>query len=68
MVDFLNIVKITTIFQDWILSHEISDLQTCNPGVKKSQNFLKNRFLSSESVLEWLLTQKKKKMQILRKT
>ena len=52
MVDFPNIVKITTIFQKFVLSHEIRDLHTCNPGAKKFLNFLKKRFLSSESMFE----------------
>ena len=52
MVDFPNIVKITTIFQNFVLSREIRDLRTCNPGAKKFLNFLKNRFLSSESLFK----------------
>ena len=52
MVEFLNIVKITTTFQNFVLSREIRDLRTCNPGVKKFLNFLKNRFPRSESSFE----------------
>ena len=37
------------IFQNSFLSREIRDLRTCNPGVKKFLNFLKNCFLASES-------------------
>ena len=49
---FPNIVKITTIFQNCFLTREIRDLRTCNPGAKKLLNFLKNRFISSESTFE----------------
>ena len=49
MVDFRNIVKMTTFFQKCFLSREIRDLRSCNPGAKKLLNFLKNRFISSES-------------------
>ena len=52
MVDFSNIVKNMTIFEIFVLSREIRDLRTCNPGVKKFLNSLKNRFLSSESIFE----------------
>ena len=52
MVDFPNIVKITTIFQNCFLSRKIRDLRTHSPGAKKFLNFPKNRFISSESIFE----------------
>ena len=52
MVDFRNIVKITTIFQKYVLSREIRDLRTCTPGARKFLNFLKNRFPGSETLFE----------------
>ena len=55
MVDFPKIVKITTFFQNSVLSREIRDLRTCNPGAKKFLNFLKNRFLGSESTFEFFM-------------
>ena len=47
-----TIAEVTTIFQKTALSRTIRDLRTCDPGAKKSLNFLKNRFLGSESIFE----------------
>ena len=52
MVNFRNIVKIKTIFQKSVLSREIRDLRTSNPGAKNFLNFLKNRFISSKSTFK----------------
>ena len=52
MVDFPIFLKNTTIFHNSVLSREIRDIRTCNPGAKKFPNFLKNRFPSSESIFD----------------
>ena len=55
MLDFPNVVKITTIFQNSVISREIRDLRTFNPGAKKLLNFLKKRFISPETIFELLM-------------
>ena len=56
MVDFSNIVRFTAFFQKSLISREIHDLQTFNPGAKNLPNFLKKRFMTSESSFELFMT------------
>ena len=48
--------KLRQFFKKKRLPHEIRDLRTGNPGAKKFLNFLKHRFLASESTLELFMT------------